>query len=70
MAYSLLAVGLSLICSKMYVLFLPEFNKIFTYYSFFIPIASPIIPLYSTVSIIISQCRSDYILSALADYVY
>ena len=29
---------------------------------FFIPIAPPIIPFYSIVSVIISQCRSDYIL--------
>ena len=53
-------VGLSLICSKIYLLFLPELPKIFTHYSYFIPIAPPIIPFYFIVSMIISQCRSDY----------
>ena len=67
-------IGLSLICSKIYLLFLPELLKIFTHYSFYIPITPPIIPI---VSMIISQCRSDYIynlhsrlclLTALIDY--
>ena len=35
--------------------------KIFTYYSYFIPIAPPIIPFSSIVSMITSQCRSYYI---------
>ena len=34
-------IGLSLLCSKIYLLFLPELPKIFTHYSFFIPIAPP-----------------------------
>ena len=29
------SIGLSLICSKFYLLFFPEFPKIFSYYSFF-----------------------------------
>ena len=33
----------------------------FTHYSYFIPIASPIIPFYSIVPMMISQCRSDNI---------
>ena len=40
-------VGLSLICSKFYLLFLPELPKILTHYSYFIPTSSPIIPTYS-----------------------
>ena len=39
--------GLSLICSKFYLLFLPEFPKILTHYSYFMPTSSPIIPTYS-----------------------
>ena len=39
--------GLSLLCSKVYLLFFPEFPKILTHYSYFIPISSPIIPTYS-----------------------
>ena len=39
-----LHVGLSLLCSKIYLLFLPELSKIYTHCSFFIPIALPIIP--------------------------
>ena len=37
-------IGLSLICSKFYLLFLPELSKILTHYSYFIPTSSPIIP--------------------------
>ena len=37
------AVGLSLICSKFYLLFLPELPKFLTHYSYFIPTSSPII---------------------------
>ena len=44
--------GLSLICSKIYLLFLPELFKILTY-SYFIPIAPSIILLYSNVPMII-----------------
>ena len=47
--------GLSLLCSKFYLLFFPEVPKIFTYYSYFIPIAPPIIPLYSIVSMLITM---------------
>ena len=54
-------IGLSLLFSKNYLLFLPELLKIYTYYSYFIPITPPIIPFYSIVSMIMSQCRSDYI---------
>ena len=50
--------GLSLLCSKNYLLFLPELPKIFTHYSYFVPIAPPIIPI---VSMILWQYRSDYI---------
>ena len=46
---------------KIYLIFLPEPPKIFTYYSYFISKAPPIIPFYSIVLKIISQCRSDYI---------
>ena len=35
--YVMCYIGLSLICSKIYLLFLPELPKIFTYYSYFIP---------------------------------
>ena len=35
--------GLSLICSNFYLLFLPELPKFLTHYSYFIP-TSPIIP--------------------------
>ena len=40
------SIGLSLICLKIYLLllFLPELPKIFAHYSYFIPIAPPIIP--------------------------
>ena len=37
-------IGLSLICSEIYLLFLPELPKTFTHYSFFIPIVPPVIP--------------------------
>ena len=40
-------IGLSLICSKFYPLFLPELLKILIHYSYFIPTSSPIIPTYS-----------------------
>ena len=30
-------IGLSLLCSKIYLLFLPELPKIFTHYSFLFP---------------------------------
>ena len=40
-------VRLSLLCSKIYLLFFPEFPKILTHYSYFIPMSSPIIPNYS-----------------------
>ena len=36
-------------------------SQIFTYYSYFIPIAPPIIPFYSIVLMTIWQCMSDYI---------
>ena len=39
--------GLSLICSKFYLLFLPELPKNLTRYSYFNPTSSPIIPTYS-----------------------
>ena len=42
-----LEVGLSLLCSKFYLLFLPEHPKILTNYSYFMPTSSPIIPTYS-----------------------
>ena len=35
---------LSLLCSKIDLLFFPKFPKILTHYSYFIPISSPIIP--------------------------
>ena len=35
--------GLSLLCSKNYLLFLPKLPKSFTYYSYFVPISLPII---------------------------
>ena len=38
------SIGLHLTCSKIYLLFLPELPKIFTHYSYFTPIAPPIIP--------------------------
>ena len=53
-------VGLSLICSKIYLLFLPELPKIFTYYSYFIPKHHQLFFFYSIVSMILSQCRSNY----------
>ena len=52
---------LSLLCSKIYLLFFPEsVPKIFTNYSYFIPISPPIIPNYSCnfyVSIIIMSIK-------------
>ena len=57
-----LFIGLSLLCSKIYLLFLPELLKIYTHFYYFILIVPPIIPFYSIVSMIISQCRSDYII--------
>ena len=36
--------SLSLLCFQFYLLFLPEFPIIFTHYSYFIPMSSPIIP--------------------------
>ena len=36
---------LSLLCFQFHLLFLPEFPIIFTHYSYFIPIPSPIIPI-------------------------
>ena len=59
--HTCLNLGLSLICSKIYLLFLPKLLKIFTYYSYFILITPPIIPIYSIVSVMMSQCRGDYI---------
>ena len=59
--YILPRVGLSLICSKIYLLFLPEFPKIFTYYSYFIPKHHQLFLFYSNVSMILSQCRIGYI---------
>ena len=41
------ALCLSLLCSKFYLLFLPEFPKIFTYYSFFILVSSLLFQTYS-----------------------
>ena len=38
------ALSLSLLCFQIYLLFLPEFPIIFTHYSYFIPMPSPIIP--------------------------
>ena len=35
--------SLSLLCFQFYLLFLPEFPIIFTHYSYFIPMPSPII---------------------------
>ena len=66
----LYTLGLRLLCSKIYLLFLPKLPKIFTYYSFFIPIAPPIIPFYSILSVIISQCRYYVLclLTALIEY--
>ena len=52
---------LRLICSKIYLLFLPELPKIFTYYSYFIPKHDQLFLFYSVVSMIISQCRIGYI---------
>ena len=36
--------SLSLLCFQFYLLFFPEFPIIFTHYSYFIPMPSPIIP--------------------------
>ena len=54
--------GLSLLCSKIYLLFLPklETSQNFSHHSYFIPIVTPIIPLYFIVSMIISKCRLLY----------
>ena len=45
--FKALKLGLSLICSKFYLLFLPELPKFLTHYSYFILTSSPIIPTYS-----------------------
>ena len=57
------ALGLSLICSKFYLLFLPELPKNLTHYSYFMPTSSPMIPTYSCnfiVLVIIMSTHSDY----------
>ena len=43
----MLAKAEPIICSKIYLLFLPELPKFLTHYSYFIPTSSPIIPTYS-----------------------
>ena len=53
--------GLCLICSKIYLLFLPKLPKIFTHYSFVFPWYHQLFLFYFFVSVIILQCRSDYI---------
>ena len=50
--------SLSLLCFQFYLLFLPEFPVIFTHYSYFIPIPSPIIPV-SYVYSLNFYCVSD-----------
>ena len=54
-------VGLSLICSKIYLLFFPELPKNFTCYSYFIPKHHQLFLFYSIVSMILSQYRIGYI---------
>ena len=56
-------VGLRLLCSKFYLLFLPEFPKIFTYYSFFILVSSL---LFQTYSHLVSVASHN--LTALLEY--
>ena len=51
------SVGLSQLCSKIYLLFLLELPKIFTHYSYFIPAAPPIILFFILLlPMIIPQC--------------
>ena len=56
-------ISLSLLCSKYYLLFFPEFPKIFTYYSFFILVSSL---LFQTNSHLVSVASHD--LTALLEY--
>ena len=44
LAEAALLLSLSLLCFQFYLLFLPGFPVIFTHYSYFIPMPSPIIP--------------------------
>ena len=54
--------GLSLICSKFYLLFLPELPKFLTHYSYFIPKSSPIIPTCSCNFIVsVNNVQNSYI---------
>ena len=62
------------ICSKIYLLFLPKLPKIFTHYSYFIPIAPPIISFLFYCVSDTSQCKNDLqsrfcLLTALIQYV-
>ena len=59
--YSIKLIGFSLLCSKIYLLFLPKLLNIFTHYSFLF-LQQHHLFLFSIVPMIISQCRSDYIL--------
>ena len=72
-----MVLGLSLICSKICLLFLPVLSKIFTHYSYFIPIAPPIILLFYSVNdnnyhnagVTIYILHSQlYLLTALIEY--
>ena len=54
-------VGLSLICSKIYLLFLPELLKFLPIILLLFSLHHQLFLFYSIVSVITSQCRSDYI---------